>query len=76
MKEPRLVMVPVDESEHSERALRWFAQNGWREGDRLVLFHSVDNSKAISPLGYTMAGRDNSFILMFVLYLARNEFSK
>ena len=71
MKESKKVMLPVDESVHSERAVRWFAQNGWKAGDHLVLFHNIDNSKVVPPLGYTMTGKLATLILSRCFYLER-----
>ena len=38
----RTVVLAVDGSQHSERALRWYLQHFHRQDDSLFLYHSVE----------------------------------
>ena len=40
----RKVLIPVDQSEHSERAVHWFLKYGMMAGDHLTLFHVVETA--------------------------------
>ncbi|XP_063716970.1 universal stress protein Sll1388-like isoform X2 [Symsagittifera roscoffensis] len=52
----RKVLLPVDESDHSLRAVEWYFKFGKLPQDFVVLFHSVDTSSIIPSSGYTWAG--------------------
>ena len=43
----RCVLLPVDRSRHSERAVRWYLESGCKPNDHLYLYHSVDTSGII-----------------------------
>ncbi|XP_063724063.1 universal stress protein Sll1388-like [Symsagittifera roscoffensis] len=41
-KSQRKIVIAIDASGHSERALRWYLNNFHRDGDHLFLFHAVE----------------------------------
>ena len=41
--EKRCVLIPVDGSEHSQRAFEWFVSHMWRTTDEVVILHVSDN---------------------------------
>ena len=41
-KSHRKIVIAIDASGHSERALRWYLNNFHRDGDHLFLFHAVE----------------------------------
>ena len=43
----RRVLFPVDASDHSERAVKWYLEFASRTEDYLCLFHSIDTSGAV-----------------------------
>ncbi|VDL62274.1 unnamed protein product [Hymenolepis diminuta] len=38
---PRLVIMPVDDSAHSERAFNWYLKKSHRPDDKLILIHVI-----------------------------------
>ncbi|XP_075263597.1 universal stress protein Slr1101-like isoform X2 [Convolutriloba macropyga] len=40
--ENRRVLIPVDKSQHSERAVKWFLENVKHPKDHVILFHAVE----------------------------------
>ena len=54
--EGRKVLLPVDQSENSLRAVKWFIKYGLKPNDHLILFHSIDTTHIIPSMGYTVAG--------------------
>ena len=56
-------MLPVDQSEHSERAVRWFLKYSFKPGDFLTLFHCVDTTAILPTYGkYVQQEREVSTI--------------
>ncbi|CAL8100790.1 unnamed protein product [Calicophoron daubneyi] len=51
----RRILMPVDGSEHSERAFNWYLENVMRPGDGLYLTHIVEPMS--SGVNYSMASK-------------------
>ena len=67
----RTVILPVDASEHSERAFSYYVKNFHRESDTLVLIHIVEPVATVSTYG--LAGQTPAFIDEMTRELAKAE---
>ncbi|MTV28860.1 universal stress protein, partial [Nitriliruptoraceae bacterium ZYF776] len=47
---PRIIIMPVDDSPHSERAFNWYLKRAHRSEDKLILVHVIP-PRYISPPG-------------------------
>ncbi|XP_063717701.1 universal stress protein Sll1388-like isoform X2 [Symsagittifera roscoffensis] len=52
----RKVLLPVDESDHSLRAVEWYFKFGKLPHDFVVMFHCMDTGNILSSSGYMWAG--------------------
>ena len=53
-KEPRTILIPVDGSEHSERAFNWYVNHLHREGDQVGVVNIVEPPKV--PASFMVMG--------------------
>lgn len=67
----RTILLPVDASEHSERAFSFFVKNVHRENDNLVLIHVVEPIAAVSSYG--LAAQTPAFVEELSRELANAE---
>ena len=51
----RNVMIPIDPSEHCERAFNWYFDNLYREGDEVIFVHVIEPVYNTPAFGMAMA---------------------
>ena len=44
----RICLVAIDGSKHADIALQWFKDNAWREGDLVLLVHTLDHKHTMA----------------------------